>query len=63
MGMEGHSRVNFGQNTQGNSYGAHGNDGRTREEEGIYLFRLCFDNSSVVHVTNAFVASSRPMMR
>jgi hypothetical protein len=29
----------------------------------IYLSRLCVDNSSVVHVTNAFVAPSRPMMR
>jgi hypothetical protein len=33
------------------------------KKEGISLLRLCVDNSSVVHVTNAFVASSRPMMR
>jgi hypothetical protein len=26
--------VNFGQGTQGNSYGAHGNSTRTREERG-----------------------------
>jgi hypothetical protein len=32
MGMEGQSRVNFGQGTQGDSYGAHGNTGRTSEE-------------------------------
>jgi hypothetical protein len=32
MGMEGPSRVNFGQETQGISYGAHGNAGRTSEE-------------------------------
>jgi hypothetical protein len=25
--------------------------------------RLCVDNSSVVHVTNAFVAPSKPMIR
>jgi hypothetical protein len=55
--------VNFGQGTRGNSYGAHGNTGRTREKEGITLLRLCVDNSSVVHVTNAFVASIRPMKR
>jgi hypothetical protein len=33
------------------------------KKEGISLLRLCVDNSSVVYVTNAFVASSRPMMR
>jgi hypothetical protein len=33
------------------------------KKEGISLLRLCVDNSSVVHVTNAFVASSKPMMR
>jgi hypothetical protein len=33
------------------------------KKEGITLLRLCVDNSSVVHVTNAFVASSKPMMR
>jgi hypothetical protein len=33
------------------------------KKEGINLLRLCVDNSSVVHVTNAFEASSRPMMR
>jgi hypothetical protein len=33
------------------------------KKEGITLLRLCVDNSSVVHVTNAFVASSSPMMR
>jgi hypothetical protein len=33
------------------------------KKEGINLLRLCVDNSSVVHVTNAIVASSRPMMR
>jgi hypothetical protein len=32
MGMEGQSRVHFGQGTQGNSYGAHWNAGRTSEE-------------------------------
>jgi hypothetical protein len=37
--------------------------GELVEKEGISLLRLCVDNSSVVHVTNAFVASSRPMMR
>jgi hypothetical protein len=33
------------------------------KKEGISLLRLCVDNPSVVHVTNAFVASSRPIMR
>jgi hypothetical protein len=33
------------------------------KKEGTSLLRLCVDNSSVVHVTNAFAASSRPMMR
>jgi hypothetical protein len=33
------------------------------KKEWIYSWRLCVDNSSIVHVTNAFVASSRPMMR
>jgi hypothetical protein len=33
------------------------------KKEGITLLRLCVDNLSVVHVTNAFVAFSRPMMR
>jgi hypothetical protein len=37
--------------------------GERVKNEGITLLRLCVDNSSVVHVTNAFVASSRPMMR
>jgi hypothetical protein len=37
--------------------------GERVKKEGITLLRLCVDNSSVVHVTNAFVASSRPMMR
>jgi hypothetical protein len=37
--------------------------GERVKKEGISLLRLCVDNSSVVHVTNAFVASSRPMMR
>jgi hypothetical protein len=32
MEMEGQSRVHCGQGTQGNSYGAHGNAGRTSEE-------------------------------
>jgi hypothetical protein len=32
MGTEGQSRVRFGQETQSNFYGAHGNAGRTREE-------------------------------
>jgi hypothetical protein len=50
------------QRTEGDKNGAHGNAERT-SEEGISLLRLCVDNSSVVHVTNAFVASSRPMMR
>jgi hypothetical protein len=40
---------------------------RTLEErvtkKGISLLRLCVDNSSVVHLTNAFLASSKPMMR
>jgi hypothetical protein len=35
---------------------------RVKKEE-ISLLRLCVDNSSVVHVTNAFVASSKPIMR
>jgi hypothetical protein len=37
--------------------------GERVKKEGISLLRLCVDNSSVVHVTNAFVASSKPMMR
>jgi hypothetical protein len=37
--------------------------GERVKKEGIYLLRLCVDNSSVAHVTNAFVVSSRPMMR
>jgi hypothetical protein len=37
--------------------------GERVKKEGISLLRLCVDNSSVVHVKNAFVASSRPMMR
>jgi Reverse transcriptase (RNA-dependent DNA polymerase) len=37
--------------------------GERVKKEGITLLRLYVDNSSVVHVTNAFVASSRPMMR
>jgi hypothetical protein len=37
--------------------------GERVKKEGISLLRLCVDNSSVVHVTNAFVAPSRPMMR
>jgi hypothetical protein len=35
---------------------------RVKKEE-IYLLRLCVDNSSFVHVTNAFVASSKHMTR
>jgi hypothetical protein len=37
--------------------------GERVKKEGIFLLRLCVDNSSVVHVPNAFVASSKPMMR
>jgi hypothetical protein len=37
--------------------------GERVKREGISMLRLCIDNTSVVHVTNAFVASSRPMMR
>jgi hypothetical protein len=37
--------------------------GERVKKEGISLLRLCIDSSSVVHVTNAFGASSRPMMR
>jgi hypothetical protein len=37
--------------------------GERVKKEGIPSLRSCVDNSSVVHVTNAFVASSRPMMR
>jgi hypothetical protein len=37
--------------------------GERVKKDGISLLRLCVDNSSVVHVTNAFVASSKPMMR
>jgi hypothetical protein len=37
--------------------------GERAKEEGISLLRLCVDNSSVFHVTNAFVASSKPMRR
>jgi hypothetical protein len=55
--------VHFGKGSQGNTYDAHGNAGRTREEGGKYFLRLCVDNSSVVHVTNAFVAPSKPMKR
>jgi hypothetical protein len=32
MGMKEQSKVHFGQRTQGSSYGAHGNAGRTSEE-------------------------------
>jgi hypothetical protein len=63
MEMEGQRRENLGQGTQGNSYGAHKNAGRTRVNEGISQLRLCVDNSSVAHVTNALEASSRPMTR
>jgi hypothetical protein len=37
--------------------------GERVKKEGISFLRLCVDNSSVVHVSNTFVASSRPMMR
>jgi hypothetical protein len=37
--------------------------GERVKREGISMLRLCIDNKSVVHITNAFVASSRPMMR
>jgi hypothetical protein len=37
--------------------------GERVNEERIYLLRLGVDNSSVVHVTKAFVASSKPMIR
>jgi hypothetical protein len=37
--------------------------GERVKKEGIPLLRLCVDNQSVVHVKNAFVASSKPMMR
>jgi hypothetical protein len=37
--------------------------GERVKDEGIPLLRLCVNNSSVVHVTSAFVASSKPMMR
>jgi hypothetical protein len=37
--------------------------GERVKREGISLLRLCIDNTSVFHVTNAFAASSRPMMR
>jgi hypothetical protein len=61
MGMEGQSRAHFGQRTQGDSYGAHGNPGRTSEEgRNIFIEALC---RQLEHVTKAFVASSRSMMR
>jgi hypothetical protein len=62
MGMKGKSRVHFGQRSQCNSYGAHGNAKKRVRKEGISKLRLCIDNSSVVHVTNAFVASSGPIV-
>jgi hypothetical protein len=37
--------------------------GKRVKWEGISMLRLCIDNTSVVHITNAFVASCRPMMR
>jgi hypothetical protein len=37
--------------------------GERVKKEGISLLRLCVDNSSVLHVTNAFVASSKATMR
>jgi hypothetical protein len=37
--------------------------GERVKREGISMLRLCIDNTSVVHVTNSFVASSRPMLR
>jgi hypothetical protein len=53
--------MNFGQGTQGDSYGAHGNTGRTREEgRNTFIEAL---RRQLVHVKNAFVASSRSMMR
>jgi hypothetical protein len=59
--MEGPNSVQFGQITQGNSYGAHGNAERTREEgRNIFIEAL---RRQLVHVKNAFVASSRSMMR
>jgi hypothetical protein len=36
---------------------------RVEKEEETFLLRLCVDNSSVVHVKNAYVASSKPMTR
>jgi hypothetical protein len=37
--------------------------GERVKKEGIYLLRLCVDNSSVVHVKNVFVASIKSTMR
>jgi hypothetical protein len=37
--------------------------GERVKKKGIYILRLGVDNSSVVHMTNAFVESSKPMMR
>jgi hypothetical protein len=37
--------------------------GKRVKKDRTSLLRLCIDNMSVVHVTKAFVASSKPMMR
>jgi hypothetical protein len=37
--------------------------GERVKREGISMLRLCIDNTSEVHVTNAFVESSRRIMR
>jgi hypothetical protein len=39
-----------------------GSLGKRVKAEGTMVLRLCVDNSSVIHVTNAMVASSRSMM-
>jgi hypothetical protein len=41
--------------------GLMGTLGERVKKEVISLLRLCVDKSSVVHVTNSFVASSKPM--
>jgi hypothetical protein len=61
MRMERQSRVHFGQGTQGDSYGSHGNAGRTSEEgRNIFIEAL---RQQLECRACALVVDSRPMMR
>jgi hypothetical protein len=62
MGMEGQSRV-YLRELKEICLVLMGTLGERVKNETIPFLRLCVDKSSVVHVKNAFVASSRPMIR